>query len=184
MSGFQATIPQDSLSVISDLANGRPKAGDGSAKMYWKSIDVGAGTSAEVDSLFDLPAKALVYDVLVEVTTAEATGSTKTLDVGLLSGESGGDADGFLDGIDVSATGMKQGGFTVTDGSNQNYVSARTMGAFMFQGLVGANAAGESGVVIPRKHLAAGVTAKSVSYSRGDTFVEFVGKIWLLIAEF
>ena len=100
-------------------------------------IAVGTGTSAEVDSEWDLPDNAVLDDAYVEVIAAEATGATKTLDVGLLSSESGGDADGFLAGIDVSTTGIKRGSFTATDGSNQNYFSASTVGVLMREGLLG-----------------------------------------------
>src|SRR6185437_12449420 len=59
-------------------------------------------TGAEQDTGWDLPAKAMVLDVLVDVETAEATGGTKTMTVGLKSSESGGDADGFAVGLSAA----------------------------------------------------------------------------------
>src|SRR3990167_1491907 len=62
-------------------------------------VPIAAGlTTGAKDTTVDLPTKGIVLDVFVDVTTAESTGSTKTIDVGLLASESGGDADGFLDG--------------------------------------------------------------------------------------
>jgi len=150
----------------------------GDAKEKWKKIAVGTGTSAEHDSGWDLPEKAVVRDAFVEVIKAEATGATKTLDVGLLSSESGGDADGLLDGIDVSTTGIKRGQATVAGG----VFSANTRGVLLSDYAVGTNA-DDRGLYREKPHIAGGVTAKSVSYSRGSTFSEFSGYIWILYAE-
>lgn len=62
---------------------------------------------SETDTGVDLPAGNLqIVDAFLVVTTAEATGGTKTLDVGTADGESGGDPDGFIDGQSVAATGV------------------------------------------------------------------------------
>src|SRR3990167_9855574 len=69
--------------------------------------EIGAApTGSEQDTGIDLPAKCIVRDVFVDVTTAETTGATKTMNVGLLASESGGDADGFLVGISFVAAGL------------------------------------------------------------------------------
>lgn len=76
-----------------------------------------------------LPDKAVVYDVFLDVAVAEVTGTTKTIDVGTDSSDSG-DADGFLSGISVSTTGLKKG--TVSNG-------AVTLGALLLTNLDGAS---------------------------------------------
>lgn len=124
-------------------------------------------------------------DVWIEVTTIEATGSTKTLDVGLLSSESGGDADGFLDGVSVATAGMRRGLAVATVGSNNTYLGAagtHTIGALLTGLLIAGEdtAAGGDGYLMKSPHVAASVTSKSISYSRGSTLTEFVGKIWFL----
>lgn len=59
--------------------------------------------ATEKDTGFDLPVGAMVLpDAGVFVQTLEAA---KTIDIGLLSSESGGDADGFMVAIPVSAAG-------------------------------------------------------------------------------
>lgn len=64
--------------------------------------------TTETDVGFELPTNAVVLpEVFVLVRTAEATGTTKTLDIGTLTADSG-DPDGFADGVSVAATGMKK----------------------------------------------------------------------------
>src|SRR5688572_17389996 len=140
----------------------------GSARHMVVKIPINsAPTGSEQDTGVDIPAKCLVLDAYVDARTAEATGATKTLDVGLLSSESGGDADGFLDGVSVAATGVKTGAATYTDGTSQNYISANTIGALLFSGLVGADGAGTAGTINRRKHICNG-TARSISYTSGS----------------
>lgn len=124
-------------------------------------------TGSEQDTGWDLPTKAVVLDVFVEVTTVEATGTTKTLDVGILSSETGGDADGFLDGVSVaSTTGVKKGTLVST---------GQTKGA-----LLRADESG-GGVLVPEFHVAGSITGKSISYTAGSNdFAEFRGHIWVL----
>lgn len=167
-----------------ELAQAMQATDFGDSTLKWKKIAVGTGSASEADSGWDLPAKAVVHHVFVEVTTAEATGATKTLDVGLLSSESGGDADGFLDGVSVATTGLKKGVFASTAGSNNTYVGAaatHTRGALLTELLLAGNdvANGGDGVAVRGEHLSDAVTAKSLSYTRGSVFSEFAGYIWI-----
>ena len=57
---------------------------------------------SETDTTYDLPATGIVVDAYLIVDVAEATGATKTLDVGTLAT----DADGFMDGVSCAATGF------------------------------------------------------------------------------
>lgn len=121
-------------------------------------------TGAEQDSGWDLPADSVVTGVFVNVRTAEATGTTKTLDVGLLSSESGGDADGLLDGISVAATGIKRGSLAST---------GQTLGALLRED------EGGTGELVPASGHIVG-TAKSVTYTAGSNdFAEFRGDIYI-----
>jgi len=143
-----------------------------------------APTGSEQDAGIDLPAKAVVLDVLVDVTAAEVTGGTKTMNVGLLSSESGGDADGFLVGVSCASTGLKRGVATVTAGGSETYLSATTRGALLGSFVAGSDSAGDVGTVYERPHLSDSVTAKSVSYTAGDSdWVEFRGTIVVLYVE-
>lgn len=108
--------------------------------------DTAANT--ETDTGHDLVPGSIVHGIGggVRVTTAD---SGITIDVGLLSGESGGDADGFMDGVSVaSAATVKP---TLTNGG-------ATLGA-----LLKVQDSANAGDVVPEAHVVA--TAKSVSYT-------------------
>lgn len=64
-----------------------------------------ATAATEQDTGFDLPAKCVVHHagMGLDITILDAT---ETIDVGLLSSESGGDANGFMDTMLVSALGL------------------------------------------------------------------------------
>lgn len=148
-------------------------------------IPVGHGDgTTENDTGFNLPATAIVEDVLVNVTTAEATGGTKTLDVGLLSTETGGDANGFAAAVDVSSTGLKRPEGTFTAGTNETYLSANTRGALLATAVAGANVATDVGTYAEKPFLTDSVTAKSVSWTPGSTdWAEFKGEVIILYRE-
>lgn len=135
------------------------------AAIRWHRYIIGSTpTGSEQDTGLDLPAKGIVLPyVLVDVTTAEATGGTKTLDVGLLSSESGGDADGFLDGVSVATTGLKKG--TLLS-------SGQTLGALLRVDESGA------GVLVSEPHLIG--AAKSITFTAGSNdFAEFRGVLYV-----
>lgn len=135
-----------------------------------------ARAAGEVDTGYDFKKGDLIMHACVKVETAEATAATKTIDVGLLSSESGGDADGFLDGVVTSATGVVGVDATATDGTNQNFIAAAPkLGALLRTGLLGADVAGEASAVIPRPHVING-TAVSLTYTLGAAATELVAK--------
>jgi len=99
----------------------------------------------------------------VEVRTADAT---ETFDLGLLSSQTGGDADGFLDGVSLGTAGWVYPGPTITAGSNENYVSDATLGAYMRYAdgfLAGANTATDEGSFYPRIYMSDTNAADTVS---------------------
>ena len=75
-------------------------------------------------ALFDVPERHVFLSCLVEVLTAE--GGTATLDVGVATGETGVDIDGFADGVNLnSAAG------TVLYDPDAVYCSAGTGGGYV-----------------------------------------------------
>lgn len=129
-----------------------------------------APTGSEQDTGIDLPAKCVVRDVYLDVTAVEVTGATKTIHVGLLASESGGDADGFLAAVScATTTGLKKG--TLLS-------SGQTRGALLRVDESGA------GVLVPEPHLSGSVTAKSISFTAGSAdWVEMRGSIYVTIEE-
>lgn len=143
-------------------------------------------TGAEQDTGLDLPAKAIVVQVCVSVTTAEATGTTKTLDVGT-DGSGSNDPDGFLDGVSVATTGLKCGAFNSTTGSNNTYVGAastHTRGALLTERLIAGEdvAAGGDGVAVPGWDVTSG--GESITFTAGsNNFAELRGTILVFYYE-
>lgn len=107
-----------------------------------------ATAATEYDTGIEIPAGTIVLpqSVGIKVATVDAT---ETIDVGLLSGEAGGDADGFLDGVSVATAGHV---IPTLDSGGQ------TLGV-----LLSADEDG-SGALVPEAHLGDG-TAKTVSYT-------------------
>lgn len=123
---------------------------------------------SETDTGYDLPADGIVVDCYMIVDTAEAIGTTKTVDVGLLSSETNGDADGFLDGVSVAAAGFVSGSLAS---------GGQTRGALIRVDESGA------GVLVPEPLNLASVTARSVSVTAGSAdFAELAARIVFVIA--
>ena len=139
--------------------------GEGELVQKTYRIRLVATDGTEQDTGVDLPSDGRVTDVRLNVITAEATGTTKTLDVGLLSSETNGDANGFLAAVDVSATGWVQGSLAS---------GAQTLGALLSVDEDGA------GTLVPEAHIID--TAVSVSHTAGDVdWVEFVGDLFITV---
>ena len=119
-----------------------------------------APTGAVQNSSVTLPAKAVVLGAWIDVRVAEVTGTTKTLDVGPSS-----DPDGYLDGIDVSSTGLKKG--TLDSGG-------QTLGVLLHVDESGA------GVLVPEGDLTGSGEVLQFDAGSGD-WVEFRGDIYVLV---
>jgi len=144
-----------------------------------KKIAISANfTAGEKDTGWDLPAKAIVLDVFVDVTTADAG---ETLDVGLLSSESGGDADGFLDGISVNATGIQRPGVAL-DGGSAYYDT--TLRGVLLRNFVQGAGTDDRGLYNSKPFMTDSVTAKSVSYTGSNgTSNTMRGAIYIVYVE-
>lgn len=113
--------------------------------------------ATEMDTGFDFPAGATILpwpSIFVK-----AVDATETIDVGLLSSESGGDADGFIVGVSVATLGQVK----------TTFASTVTNGALLKVTATGAAA------VIPEAHTVA--TAVSLTYTTSagsDTGIGFI----------
>lgn len=125
-------------------------------------IPFGANDNSELDTGIDLPAGILVVDAHMKVTTVD---SGETLDWGILSSESNGDADGFMLVQSVASAGFVTGYPVITGGANIDYaLHTSGYGAFLKQGIAGADAVATVGGVTRRYYLTDGV-AESVTYT-------------------
>jgi len=137
------------------------------------------GTAAEHSTGFNLPANAILSDVFLNVITPEVTGGTKTVEVGLLSSEAGGNAAGFLNGVSVAAAGLVIGNAVVTVGGSNTYYASTTKGVFLANFFAGANVLGESGLNYEHSFLTSSVTAKTISYTPASVFSQCVADIYV-----
>lgn len=130
----------------------------GQRKLKTIAITAKANTN-ENSTGWSLPAKAIVHGVFLVVTTAEATGTTKTIDVGTLSSASG-DANGYLAAVSTATLGLVKG--TLLS-------SGQTLGALLSVDESGA------GVLVPEADISMG--GKQITWTAGSAQTEFVGTI-------
>ena len=126
----------------------------------------------EVSTGFVLPTNSVIYpwEMFVLVDTAD---SGETVDVGILSTETGGDANGFLSLISVTTLGMIAPTNTLVKGTNAHYISTTTYGVlFLAAACLGGNTAEDNAVLNYTPYKCNG-TAKTISYtpSSSDTFI-------------
>ncbi len=129
-------------------------------------VPVVALTTGTKDTTIDLPTKGLVLDVWVDVRTKEDTATTKTIDVGLLNSESGGDLDGFLDGISTATAGV----------ITSSLVSGSVTAGVLFLETVTDSAPATHSARKP--HVLNG-TAKSLVYVLGSAHTELIADIYV-----
>ncbi|KKK73405.1 hypothetical protein LCGC14_2894160 [marine sediment metagenome] len=118
--------------------------------------------ATEFDTGMELPADMMVHaqgaGIFVDVLEA-----TETLDVGLLSSEAGGDANGFMSLMDVATAGAVAAKAVVTVGGTENFFASTTLGALLSEAfLAGANVATDVGTNHDTTHRCDG-TAKTIS---------------------
>jgi hypothetical protein len=125
-----------------------------------KTIAITAAANTDENSTgWSLPAKAIVHNVYLDVTTAEATATTKTVDIGTDSTDSG-DADGYLDGISTATLGLVKG--TLDSGG-------QTLGTLLHVDESG------GGVLVPEADISMG--GKEITWTAGEAQTEFAGTI-------
>lgn len=120
-----------------------------------------AANTTETDTGLDFPYNSLVYDFAIEVVTIDAT---ETIDVGLLSSETAGDANGLLSLVPISTAGWVRP-WAVTAGSSENYISAVYWGALMGVGGAGTDAVNDFGQPGGTGHVVTPSNAQSLTYT-------------------
>jgi hypothetical protein len=125
--------------------------------------------TSETDTGVDLPGGILITGWRVDVTTAASSG---TIDFGILSTESGGDADGFCDGASCAATGLVfPGNVDATD-------TANTSGALLVEADIKSADSTALYYSVPVPYKTDG-TAKSISYTTSNHTI--AGDIYLFV---
>jgi hypothetical protein len=93
-------------------------------------------TTSEVDTGIDFDYDTLINDVRIEVVE---TCAACTIDAGLLSSGTNGDADGFRDGTLLTTAGFVADTGIITDGSSIDYYADSTYGDLLYTILAGAD---------------------------------------------
>jgi hypothetical protein len=120
------------------------------------TITIAANTDPH-DMALIVPAGSIIKNVWLRVATQEATGTTKTMDIGV----SGGDEDGFLKGVSVAAAGTIKG---TLDSAGQ------TLGELMCADEDGA------GALVPEPYVCTAAT--TLCYTLGSSnFAELVADV-------
>lgn len=126
-------------------------------------VPFAASNATEVDTGFDFPANCLLspYGTHLRVVTVDAT---ETIDVGILSSESGGDANGFITLASVATAGVVNLIPQITGGTNIDFVGSNFVGALLATSIAGADAVATVGGWSPIHYRTDG-TAKSITYT-------------------
>lgn len=138
-------------------------------------VPFGASDNAETDTGIDLPSNCLInaLDVKLRVTTTDAT---ETMDFGILSSESGGDADGLIAAASVANSGFVELLPQITGGTNIDYTPVGYVGLLLATKITGSDAVATNGGFTSKVYRTDG-TAKSLTYtgsSGSDTAAGYV----------
>ena len=118
--------------------------------------------NSETDTGIDFVADTFIHDVWVEPVTVDAT---ETIDIGLLSTETAGDADGLRDGVSVATAGFISDTAVITNGSTIDYTPVTTYGALLVTAITGSDATATCGGKSYIGHVVTGSNATSLTYT-------------------
>lgn len=140
-------------------------------------FDVGRA-AGETNAGFTFKDGDIIKDAWLDVSTLEATATTKTLDLGLNGTSGDDDPDGILDGVITSAANVVTGKATITTGSNTKYAASTTRGALLQDFQAGTDVDQDEGVAYNKEHV---VTSDSpLTYTLGSAHTELVAKGYVL----
>lgn len=141
-------------------------------------IPFGVSDNTETTTYIELPADMAVINAFIDVSTTDAG---ETIDVGLLSSEANGDADGLIAAASVATAGKVFPNASITDGSSEEYFGACTIGALLQDSFTaGTDAGTDVGTFVRRPHVCDG-TAKTVTYTGSAGSDTAAGMIWLAL---
>ena len=130
--------------------------------------------NVETDTGVNFIADTFILDVWVEVVTVDAT---ETLDVGLLSSETAGDANGLRAAVSVATAGFITDTGIITNGAAIDYTAATTYGALLVTAITGSDAVTTNGGKSYIGHVVTGTNANSLTYTEsagGDTAAGYI----------
>lgn len=112
----------------------------------------------------------VIHDVVVEVVTVS---SAATIDVGLLSSETSGDADGLRKGVLLTTAGYIKDTAVITSGASLDYTPVTTYGVLLRTAVTGTGATwttkSSGGGATPIVFVVSSTNAKTLTYSTSTT---------------
>lgn len=173
--GTEVTATAEEINKAADLS-----ANGGLVRVAKVTLTAVGGTD-ETETGITLPANCIVLDVALKVTTAEATATTKTVDIGT-DGSGSNDPDGFAVGLSTAATGFARPGPTITTGSNETYFASTTRGALIAPTfLAGTDLATDVGTYFEAPDYTSG--GEKVTITAGEAQTEFAGELLVTYIE-
>jgi len=154
--GFTAFVENFNKEIHSIVIDERPNI------VHQGTIWFGVSSAVETDTGVDFLADTIVLDVRTETVTVDAGA---TLDVGLLSTETSGDADGFIDGRSVAVAGFTADTGIITGGTTIDYVPDSTYGDLLYTIIAGSDAVATVGGRSYLGHIVTGSNACSLTYT-------------------
>ena len=144
----------------------------------WDGAEASCVITAGSSSTIKLCKGLVITDAVLQVTTVD---SGTTMDLGLLSSESGGDADGFFDGISMASAGWITADVTKTLGSNADFYVSTTRGAYLATFTQGADtSAATIGKYDPKNFYGDSVVASTVSITGSSGINTAAGYAYLV----
>ena len=145
----------------------------------WDNAEASCVITAGSSSTIKLCKGLVITDAVLQVTAVD---STETMDMGLLSSESGGDADGFFDAISLASAGWITATATVnTGGSNADFIASTTRGAYLADFTAGSDGSVTTlGKYVPKNFYADSVVASTVSITGSAAIDTAAGYAYLV----
>lgn len=134
--------------------------------MHHGIIWFGASSTSEIDTGIDFTPDTFVHDVRVEVVTVA---SAISLDVGILSSGTGGDADGFRANVLLTTAGYVKDTAVVTDGTTIDFTGASTYGVLLVTAITGSDAVATGGGKSYLGYAIDGTSTSSLTYTMNST---------------
>ncbi len=126
----------------------------------------GASSTSEQNTGIAFHYPVAIHDVQVEVVTAA---SAISVDVGILSSGTGGDADGFRANVLLTSTGYVYDTAFITDGTTADFVPASTYGVLLAKAVTGSDASISQGGITRRPYFIDGTSTSTLTYTMDST---------------
>lgn len=167
--GYTAFIEDFDKYTHSIIIDERPNV------VHQGTIWFGASSTSEISTGITFLPDTFIQDVRVEVVT---TASAISVDVGLLSTDTAGDADGFRANVLLTTAGFVADTGVVTAGTTIDWTAASTYGALLYTSIAGSDAVASGGGRSYLGHVVTGTNSGKLTYTMNSTSGEGYIHYW------